>query len=97
MAHRQPGEPQVFIRFKSVPEHNDSMAASSARILAIRERAAAAVSLAMRFGMDKVLFTEPNLGNKATRRAYENALKGFMSFIGIAQAGEFGGVTRAHV
>ena len=38
-----------------------------------------------------------NLGNKATRRAYQNALKDFMSFIGIAQAGEFRAVTRAHV
>ena len=38
-----------------------------------------------------------NLGNKATRRAYENALGDFMRFTGIAQAGEFRSVTRAHV
>ena len=38
-----------------------------------------------------------NLGTKATRRAYENALKDFMTFIGISQAGEFRRVTRAHV
>ena len=38
-----------------------------------------------------------NLGNKATRRAYENALKDFMAFTGIAQPDEFREVTRAHV
>lgn len=38
-----------------------------------------------------------NLGNKATRRAYENALKDFMRFTGIVQPDEFRTVTRAHV
>ena len=38
-----------------------------------------------------------NLNNQATRRAYENALADFMRFTGIAQAGEFRSVTRAHV
>ena len=38
-----------------------------------------------------------NLGNKATRRAYENALGDFMKFTGIAKPEEFRGVTRAHV
>ena len=38
-----------------------------------------------------------NLNNKATRRAYENALRDFMTYTGIAQAGEFRSVTRAHV
>lgn len=38
-----------------------------------------------------------NLGNAATKRAYENALADFMRFTGIAQAGEFRAVTRAHV
>ena len=38
-----------------------------------------------------------NLGNKATRRAYENALGDFMRFTGIARSGEFRSVTRAHV
>jgi integrase/recombinase XerD len=38
-----------------------------------------------------------NLGNKATRRAYEHALKDFMQFTGIAQASEFRTVTRAHI
>ena len=37
-----------------------------------------------------------NLGNKATRRAYENALQDFMHFTGIAQPAEFRVVTRAH-
>jgi len=38
-----------------------------------------------------------NLTNKATRRAYENAIKDFMTFTGIQQADEFRRVTRAHV
>ena len=38
-----------------------------------------------------------NLGNKATRRAYENALGDFMKFTGIVKPEEFRGVTRAHV
>ena len=38
-----------------------------------------------------------NLGNKATRRAYENAIKDFMRFTGIVQPEEFRSVTRAHV
>jgi Phage integrase, N-terminal SAM-like domain len=38
-----------------------------------------------------------NLGNAATRRAYENALKDFVRFTGIARADEFCTVTRAHV
>jgi len=38
-----------------------------------------------------------NLTNKATRRAYENAIKDFMQFTGIQQADEFRVVTRAHV
>lgn len=38
-----------------------------------------------------------NLGNKATRRAYEAALQDFMRFAGIVQPDEFRSVTRAHV
>jgi integrase/recombinase XerD len=38
-----------------------------------------------------------NLGNKATRRAYENAIGDFMKFTGIVKPEEFRGVTRAHV
>ena len=38
-----------------------------------------------------------NLGNKATRRAYENALQDFMQFTGIHKPDEFRSVTRAHV
>jgi integrase/recombinase XerD len=38
-----------------------------------------------------------NLGNAATRRAYENALQDFMRFTGIARPDEFRSVTRAHV
>jgi hypothetical protein len=38
-----------------------------------------------------------NLGKKATRRAYETALKDFMRFTGIARPEEFRIVTRAHV
>ena len=38
-----------------------------------------------------------NLGNAATRRAYENALADFVRFTGIAQPDEFRTVTRAHV
>jgi integrase/recombinase XerD len=38
-----------------------------------------------------------NLGNAATRRAYENALKDFMQFTGIVKPQEFRGITRAHV
>ncbi|HTR24386.1 MAG TPA: tyrosine-type recombinase/integrase [Terriglobales bacterium] len=38
-----------------------------------------------------------NLGNVATRRAYENALKDFMRFTGIVRPEEFRGITRAHV
>ncbi len=38
-----------------------------------------------------------NIGNKSTRRAYENALQDFMAFIGIGQPGEFREVTRSHV
>ena len=38
-----------------------------------------------------------NLGNKATRRAYQNALQDFMRFAGIAKPEEFRVVTRAHV
>jgi hypothetical protein len=38
-----------------------------------------------------------NLGNAATRRSYENALKDFIRFTGIARAEEFRAVTRVHV
>jgi len=38
-----------------------------------------------------------NLTNKATRRAYENAIRDFMTFTGIQQAEEFRVVTRSHV
>ena len=38
-----------------------------------------------------------NLGNKATRRAYETALSDFMRFTGIGRPDEFRSVTRAHV
>ena len=38
-----------------------------------------------------------NLGNQATRRAYENALQDFMGFTGIVRPDEFRSVTRAHV
>jgi site-specific recombinase XerC len=38
-----------------------------------------------------------NLGNTATRRACENALKHLIRFTGIAEADEFRQVTRAHV
>ncbi len=38
-----------------------------------------------------------NLGNAATRRAYENALQDFMRFTGIVRSDEFRTVTRAHV
>jgi site-specific recombinase XerD len=38
-----------------------------------------------------------NLGNKETRRAYENALKDFMNFTGIQHPEEFRIVTRAHM
>ena len=38
-----------------------------------------------------------NLGNRATRRAYQNALADFMRFTGIVRPEEFRAVTRAHV
>jgi site-specific recombinase XerD len=38
-----------------------------------------------------------NLGSRATRRAYENALQDFMRFTGITKPEEFRIVTRAHV
>jgi site-specific recombinase XerD len=38
-----------------------------------------------------------NLGNKATRRAYQTALKDFMRFTGIIKPEQFRTVTRAHV
>ena len=38
-----------------------------------------------------------NLGNKATRRAYQTALQDFMRFTGIKRPEEFRTVTRAHV
>lgn len=38
-----------------------------------------------------------NLGNKATRRAYENALRDFMNFTGIHNPEDFRVVTRAHI
>jgi len=38
-----------------------------------------------------------NLTNPSTRRAYENAVKDFMQFTGIARPEEFRAVTRAHV
>ena len=38
-----------------------------------------------------------NLGNHATRRVYENALKDFMAFTGIVRPDEFRTVTRGHV
>jgi len=37
-----------------------------------------------------------NLGNGATRRAYENALRDFMRFAGITKPEEFRSITRAH-
>jgi integrase/recombinase XerD len=38
-----------------------------------------------------------NIDNKSTRRAYENALQGFMRFTGIRAPAEFRIVTRSHV
>jgi len=38
-----------------------------------------------------------NLTNRATRRAYENAIQDFMRFTGIVRPEEFRTVTRAHV
>ena len=38
-----------------------------------------------------------NLTNPSTRRAYENAVRDFMRFAGIARPAEFRSVTRAHV
>ena len=38
-----------------------------------------------------------NITNRHTRRAYENAVKDFMLFTGIARPGEFRTVTRAHI
>ncbi len=38
-----------------------------------------------------------NLSNPSTRRAYENAIRDFMRFTGIARPAEFGTVTRAHI
>src|SRR5271163_2763479 len=38
-----------------------------------------------------------NIRNRSTRRAYENAIRDFMQFTGIARAEEFRTVTRAHV
>jgi integrase/recombinase XerD len=38
-----------------------------------------------------------NLTNAHTRRAYENAVKDFMRFVGIVRPEEFRTVTRAHV
>ena len=38
-----------------------------------------------------------NLTNPSTRRAYENAVKDFMRFTGIARPAEFRTVTRAHI
>ena len=38
-----------------------------------------------------------NIRNLSTRRAYENAIRDFMQFTGIARAEEFRTVTRAHV
>ncbi len=38
-----------------------------------------------------------NLGNKSTRRAYENALQDFRRFTGIVKPEEFRTVIRAHV
>jgi site-specific recombinase XerD len=38
-----------------------------------------------------------NLGNLSTRRAYENAIRDFMRFIGIARPEEFRSMTHAHI
>ena len=38
-----------------------------------------------------------NIRNRSTRRAYENAIRDFMRFTGIARPEEFRTVTRAHV
>ena len=38
-----------------------------------------------------------NISNGHTRRAYENAVKDFMRFTGIARPEEFRTVTRAHI
>ena len=38
-----------------------------------------------------------NLSNPSTRRAYENAIRDFMRFTGIARSEEFRTVTRAHI
>ena len=38
-----------------------------------------------------------NLSNPCTRRAYENAIRDFVLFIGIARPEEFRTVTRAHI
>jgi hypothetical protein len=38
-----------------------------------------------------------NLSNPSTRRAYENAVRDFMRFTGIARPEEFLTVTRAHI
>jgi integrase/recombinase XerD len=41
--------------------------------------------------------TSASITNRSTQRAYENAIKDFMRFTGIARPEEFRTVTRAHV
>src|SRR5436309_10170801 len=38
-----------------------------------------------------------NIDNRQTRRAYQNDIKDFMTFVGIARPDEFRVVTRAHI
>jgi integrase/recombinase XerD len=38
-----------------------------------------------------------NLGNNATRRAYQNVLQDFIRFVGISRSEKFRAVTRVHV
>lgn len=71
------------------------MADSLAPLVAERRLTAAAFQDLATVPSEREWFA--NIDNKATRRAYKNALQDFMAFTGIVQPDEFRIVTRAHV
>jgi site-specific recombinase XerD len=70
---------------------------SSAVLLQISERRLSAVEFQQLASVPAAVEWFANIDNPRTRRAYQNDLEDFCSFVGLTGADEFRAVTRAHV
>ena len=70
---------------------------STAVLLPTGERRLSAVEFQQLAGVPTAVEWFANIDNPRTRRAYQNDLEDFCSFVGLTGAEEFRAVTRAHV